>query len=304
MKQATTIDKQIDILRSRNVIISDEEKAKEILLDIGYYRLGFYFFPFEETFPSLDNRTHLMKVGTRFEYAVYLYYFDCDIRNILMRYISRIEVSFRTYTTYILSNKYVANPYWFVDNKVVTKKYINDFDDKYYSVIRNNEAIRKHHIIHPDEKYAPAWKTLEFMTMGNMVYLYRNLVELTDKRIISEHFGIERPEILENYLEVLRSIRNICAHGSVLYRTHLFHRIRRGPLKFESNIECQSLGGAIKIIAYIMGIISQNRQHEMIISLNEVYRKAIKNATSIKDIIIDNTVMSWDLHDISRLETK
>ena len=41
-KQATTYDEQIRILRNRNVVISDEAKAKEYLADIGYYRLGFY----------------------------------------------------------------------------------------------------------------------------------------------------------------------------------------------------------------------------------------------------------------------
>ena len=41
-----------------------KEKAKEILLDIGYNRMGFYFFPFEKTFPKLENRTHEVKEGT------------------------------------------------------------------------------------------------------------------------------------------------------------------------------------------------------------------------------------------------
>ena len=45
-KQAKSLDEQITILRSRNVIIKDEEKAKEYLSDIGEYRLGFYSFPF------------------------------------------------------------------------------------------------------------------------------------------------------------------------------------------------------------------------------------------------------------------
>ena len=47
MKTAKTIDEQIEILRSHGIIVNDECKAKEILHDIGYYRLGFYFFPFE-----------------------------------------------------------------------------------------------------------------------------------------------------------------------------------------------------------------------------------------------------------------
>lgn len=52
LKKATTIDEQIAILRERGIIISNEEKAKENLLDIGYFRLGFYCFPFEKDYPQ------------------------------------------------------------------------------------------------------------------------------------------------------------------------------------------------------------------------------------------------------------
>lgn len=53
IKFATTIDQQLDLLEQRGLRINDREKAKEILLDIGYYRLGFYLFPFEKSFPNL-----------------------------------------------------------------------------------------------------------------------------------------------------------------------------------------------------------------------------------------------------------
>ena len=51
MKEAKTIDEQIELMRSRNIEIPDEAKARESLLDIGYYRLGFFSFPFEKGFP-------------------------------------------------------------------------------------------------------------------------------------------------------------------------------------------------------------------------------------------------------------
>ena len=74
--KAITLDEQIDLLRSRGMIISDEEKAKEVLFDVGYYRLGFYWFPFEKTYPNKNNRTHKFNSGTDFDDAVNLYYFD------------------------------------------------------------------------------------------------------------------------------------------------------------------------------------------------------------------------------------
>ena len=45
--KATTIEEQIALLKERGMVIDlDNKKVKEILLDIGYYRLGFYWFPF------------------------------------------------------------------------------------------------------------------------------------------------------------------------------------------------------------------------------------------------------------------
>ena len=45
-KEAINIDEQISLLRQRGMIIDNEDKAKEVLSDVGYYRLGFYWFPF------------------------------------------------------------------------------------------------------------------------------------------------------------------------------------------------------------------------------------------------------------------
>lgn len=44
IKVAIDVDEQISLLRQRGMIIDDEDKAKEVLLDVGYYRLGFYWF--------------------------------------------------------------------------------------------------------------------------------------------------------------------------------------------------------------------------------------------------------------------
>ena len=42
IKSATSIDVQIELLKERGMTFGDEKKAKENLLDIGYYRLGIY----------------------------------------------------------------------------------------------------------------------------------------------------------------------------------------------------------------------------------------------------------------------
>ena len=92
-------------------------KMKENLLDIGYYRLGFYCFPFEVTFPRIEKRDHKFKEGTLFENVIQLYYFDFDVRNIFLRYISRIEINFRTKLIYIASNHFRDNQIYNLSSK-------------------------------------------------------------------------------------------------------------------------------------------------------------------------------------------
>lgn len=71
MKKALNIDQQIAKLKSHGMEFDNEEKAKEILLDIGYYRLGFYSFPFETTFPRINNRDHKLKRHSKV-YTIYM----------------------------------------------------------------------------------------------------------------------------------------------------------------------------------------------------------------------------------------
>jgi len=53
--KATTIDEQISLLKARGMDIDITlDKTREILLDIGYYRLGFYWNCFE-----IDNAHNL-----------------------------------------------------------------------------------------------------------------------------------------------------------------------------------------------------------------------------------------------------
>ena len=67
MKKAFNIEEQITRLKQYGVVFDNEDKAKEILLDVGYYRMGFYSFPFEKSYPALENRTHDVKEGTTFK---------------------------------------------------------------------------------------------------------------------------------------------------------------------------------------------------------------------------------------------
>ncbi len=269
MKTAKTIEEQICILKKRNMIIDYEEKAKETLLDIGYYRLGFYSFPFEKSFPALQNRDHLFNPGTSFSDIVELYYFDMDLRNLLSYYLSRIEISFRTYLSYTASILYKTKPLWFVDSECVKHGYISSFN-KIYQEIQKSAIIKRHHSKYPSDTFAPSWKTLEFMTFGNIQKLYENLNDSDLRSNIAYRFGCRNEHVFINYLETLRILRNSCAHGSCIYNLKLAKGIKSGPAGIFQSSDRHNLFGALEILKFMIGKVSLNRQNDLTINLSSL----------------------------------
>lgn len=299
-KIATTFDQQVEILKKRGLIIQDEAKAKEYLSDIGYYRLGFYLFPFEETYPSLDSRRrHDLKKGTKIEDAVALYYFDLDLRNILNRYLSRIEVAIRTTMIYELSNKYVSDPTWFVNPSVVTRQFISGFDTSAYNSIKKKPAIKRHHMKYLGD-YAPAWKTMEYMTLGNLEVLYDSLLIDVDRKIISQYFGEPATATFKSYLTTIREVRNACAHGNVLYGLTLTSGIRSGSAcrTFPAHTQ-QTFYGALKVITYLLGTISRNRAKDMWDEIYTATAKLYEKSPSIRSLIENQTGIILPENDLS-----
>src|SRR5574344_1175649 len=216
MKKAISIAEQIITLKQRGMIISDEQKAINVLNDVGYYRLGFYWFPFELTYPNKTRRNHNFIAGTTFENAVLLYNIDFRLRNILSPYLYRIEVHLRTAITYQISNIYKNNPKWFSDSKYVQKNFLAYLPDCYKTVLKA-EAIKNHHKNHKDDKYAPAWKTLEYLSFGDILFLLKNIKEFSVRDLINKHFGYIDEDTFLNHIGTVKVVRNLCAHGHNVY---------------------------------------------------------------------------------------
>jgi abortive infection bacteriophage resistance protein len=263
MKYATTVEEQIKTLKDRGMIIDDEKKTKEVLLDIGYFRLGFYCFPFEKSYPNKKHRTHQYKQGSRFSDVINLYYFDADLRRLFANALNRIEINFRTNIIYTVSNQYVTCNTWFIDHNTMEKSFIEKFDKELYTEkFKKNPIIKNHHRRYINDKYAPAWKTLEFFTFGTMVQLYKNIKDKQLKQKIAKTYGIHNEKILENYFSTLVEIRNICAHNAVLFDHKLYKELKKGPAFNVFDGNTYSVFSAIKVIWFILNSISINRAND------------------------------------------
>lgn len=224
MKDFKTIEEQINLLKTRNMLFDDEEKAKKILLNNNYYNI---INGYKDLF--IDNaETTKYKNNTRFEEVYALYEFDRQLRNIFLEYILKIENSLRSLIAYHFSQAYGNDNYLVLDNFETYKK-INTHEDKKRKQIKfiqtligninKNIAqnIENNYISHYITQYGflPPWVLVNILTFGDICNFYR-LMKQKDKIKIAIEFNIKE-NVLSSLLNILCKTRNLCAHDERLY---------------------------------------------------------------------------------------
>lgn len=90
LKKPYTIKEQIDKIRDHGIIISDENFATKILMEISYYRLSGYMLQYR-----VSTDSHEMVTGIHFETIYKIYSFDEEIRALLRMYIEKAEFYYK-----------------------------------------------------------------------------------------------------------------------------------------------------------------------------------------------------------------
>lgn len=128
--------------------------------------------------------------------------------------------------------------------------------------------IRRHAERHINDKYAPAWKTLEYMSFGDLIRLIENLKSVTSRMKIYECYGFNEEKTFPNYIDIIRRLRNDCAHGHPLYDTILRKSMRvgkfRGVFKGKGIPDAifSNLQGALLVIQYMLYYLPGKRGDE------------------------------------------
>ena len=221
-KTFKSLDEQIEILKSKGLIINDYEKTKETLLRENYFFINGYRSPFFQT----GSKKFIE--GTTFEELYSLFTFDRYFRNIIFKNILIVENNYKSIFSYVMSRKYgykekdYLNPNNF-DRSREKQKQINDLIRKLKRQIRINgtqHEATSHYI--NNYGYIPMWIGVKVLSFGIISEFY-SILKKEDREEIASYYNNINTEAFEDYLSVASNYRNICAHEDILFN----HRTQR-----------------------------------------------------------------------------
>lgn len=223
-KDPLSFSDQLQVLKDRNLTVTNDNKAVSYLSQINYYRLSAYFLPFQTKKDTFDT-------GVTFSNIIDTYSFDRELRLLVFDSIERIEIAVRTQFVSIMSLKY-NDSHWHDQKGLFNPKkshhnYIIDpYADLQYTIGNAMKARRPEVFIkHYKDNYhtpinPPSWMCFELLTIGELSRIYRGLKSKSDKKEIAAVFDLH-PTIFTSWLHTLTYIRNICAHHSRLWNKEL-----------------------------------------------------------------------------------
>lgn len=219
-KPPLSLSEQIELLRSRGLILADCGSVEHYLTHIGYYRLSGYALPFQVG--GTGPERHDFRPGVTFEAILDRYVFDRQLRLLVMDAIERIEISVRAALSNLLAPRHGAH--WYMSKT----PFRTGFDHAHFlNEVRqqightpNSRRLRDIYIEHYYETYStpdmpPSWMVFESVSFGTISIAYANLAP-QEFSIMCKSFGLPH-EVLKSWLHSLNYIRNICAHHGRLW---------------------------------------------------------------------------------------
>lgn len=242
MKHYKSHNQQLKILRTRGLIVPTNGQPKKFLEQENYYNVinGYKDLFLEKGVDDTPVIPERYLQNTHFDELKSLFLFDRELRILFLKYILIFENSFKTVLSHEFSKKYKKqNSYLEIQNynnnnpkKVLQQisiltKTIHDKVDKSGAV--------KHYI--EDYGYVPLWVLVNYLTIGNLAYLY-DILKDEDKNTIAQYYSIKfekqyrntptlvlSSEDLGSALKIINLVRNKCAHDERLYNSN-FGNIR------------------------------------------------------------------------------
>ena len=198
VKAFKTIDEQLDLLESRGLDIPDRQKAYDFLYRNNYYRVSGY---------SLTLRSHdVFSSSASFQNIIDIYEFDHEMRHILMKYIERIEVVFKSVYAHEFTKVHAPDDYldsqYFTDSKKhseIIKKAEEQKEKRH-----KHEAYLKH-FIDDLQQNLTLWAYVDLLTISDISFIFK-ISEPSIKTAIAQSLNLKISkgvELLEHFMHLM-----------------------------------------------------------------------------------------------------
>lgn len=215
IKQFRRFEEQLELLRSRGLVIESDKEALSFLSANNYYRLSGYTLTLRK-----DDKFYR---GVSFSLISGICQFDTEIRSALMYALEFIEIGFRTQIAYNHAEKH--GPLGLMNscgiNDITCRAHV--MSTIAHSLTKNSfdELFIEHHKSRYNSML-PTWVAIELFTFSEISILFRCL-DHDIKTKIAHELGLP-VKYIENWLHCLSILRNICAHRGRIYNRNLVKR--------------------------------------------------------------------------------
>ena len=99
------------------------------------------------------------------------------------------------------------------------------------------------------------------------------------RKQLAAHYGLRNMDVFRNWMNTIRVVRNLCAHGHNLYDLRLQKSIKKGPLGDSIKSEMlHTLQGVLCVVFYLLQQVSVNRQVELRAHLRQLLLRSEVNS--------------------------
>jgi len=184
--------------------------TKGAIASIGHYRFNRYA-------RLLQNSTEELAYNR----IISFYKWEDNLRFFLFKIISFIEISFRTAVVYEML-AITKDPFWYMEKSLFKGSfYENNLREIEKSIKTNSDRdVLDFRRQFGKESALPCWIIAEFVSFGKWSRLLGSLKKRVQVRTIANRLGI-LPENLISWIRSLATLRNLCAHHSILWNRHI-----------------------------------------------------------------------------------
>lgn len=224
-KPFRTINEQIEQLKHRKLVITDEAEAKRFLLSNNYYNIinGYSkFFPMEG-----DNYTDC----TTFEEVKRLYIFDAELKHAYFKAILSAELHLKSIFAHRFAEEYPDIKYPYLDINCYDQEKTLDVVQtihKLSGIINKQKKFSDSSISHYVRAYdhVPVWVLVNYIDFGDLRFMVTNSPKTIQNKVARDMLEFAQqnipdlttfpPEYLVDMLTNINELRNVCAHNNRL----------------------------------------------------------------------------------------